>query len=92
MARYQYLCPECGPWTVVLPMGTAEAARSCPACGGRSGRQWTAPSLNLMDRRLVGLRHREEAGRDVPEVTTAIPPPARRRSATDPRHASLPRP
>lgn len=91
MAQYQYLCPECGPWTVVLPMGTAEAARSSPACGGRSGRQWTAPSLNL-DRRLVRLRRQEEAGRDVPEVTTAIPPAARRRPAADPRHATLPRP
>ncbi|WP_445942380.1 FmdB family zinc ribbon protein [Pseudonocardia sp. T1-2H] len=92
MARYQYLCRECGPWIVVLPMGTAEAARRCPACGGRSKRQWTAPSLNLMDRRLGRLRRREEAGRDVPEVTTAVPPAARRRPATDPRHVTLPRP
>jgi putative FmdB family regulatory protein len=91
MALYEYRCPECGPWVVALPMGAAEAARTCPTCGAPSRRRWTAPALNRMDRSLVRHRQREEASGDVPEVVTAVPPAARRRRRVDPRHAALPK-
>ena len=91
MARYEYRCPTCGPWDVTIPMGTAGSERPCPKCGQRSSRRWTAPSLNRMSAGLKGLRLREEGSRDAPEVTTAVPPAARRPRRTDPRHARLPR-
>jgi putative FmdB family regulatory protein len=92
MAQYEYRCPECSPWTAALPIGTAEAAQTCPACGGWSRRRWNPPSVNLMDQGLVRHRLREEASRDAPEVASAIPRAARRRPSPDPRHAALPLP
>jgi putative FmdB family regulatory protein len=92
MVRYEYRCSACGPWTVTLPMGAAEAHRDCPSCGDPAPRLWSAPLLNRMDPRDARQRLREEASRDVPEVVTAIPPAARRRVATNPRQARLPRP
>jgi putative FmdB family regulatory protein len=92
MVRYEYRCPGCGPWVVAIPMGSAEAERPCPGCGQRSPRLWSAPSLNRMSAGLSGLRLREEASRDAPEVTTAVPKAARRPRRTDPRHTRLPRP
>jgi putative FmdB family regulatory protein len=92
MVRYDYRCPACGPWTVALPMGTADAQRACPICGDPSARRWSAPLLNRMDPAVARGRLREEASRDVPEVVTSVPPARRRRAPSDPRQARLPRP
>jgi putative FmdB family regulatory protein len=92
MVRYEYGCSACGPWTVALPMGAAEARRTCPTCGEPSPRRWSAPLLNRMDPATSRARTREEASRDVPEVVTSVPPAARRRVRSDHRQARLPRP
>ncbi|OLT13082.1 hypothetical protein BJF78_22785 [Pseudonocardia sp. CNS-139] len=93
MVRYEYRCPTSGPWDVAIPMGAAEAMRPCPHCGQMSPRRWTAPLLLRANRRLTGARLREEASRDAPEVTAAVPAGVRRsRPAPDPRQAGLPRP
>lgn len=92
MVRYEYKCPACGPWNVALPMGAAEPHRLCPTCGSLSARRWTAPALNRMDPVVARHRLREEASRDVPEIVSAVAPAARRRVATNPRQARLPRP
>jgi putative FmdB family regulatory protein len=92
MVRYEYRCSVCGPWTVALPMGAAEAHRNCPACGGPSPRRWSAPLLNRMDPHVARQRLREEVSRDVPEIVASVPPAARRHMPTDHRQARLPRP
>jgi putative FmdB family regulatory protein len=92
MVRYEYRCSACGPWTVALPMGAAEAHRGCPSCGNPSPRRWSAPLLNRMDPRAARQRLREEASRDAPEIVTSVPPAARRRVPADHRQARLPRP
>lgn len=92
MVRYEYRCPACGPWTVALPMGAADAHRTCPVCGDPAPRRWSAPLLNRMAPAVARERLREEASRDVPEVVTSVPPAARRRPPSDPRRARLPRP
>jgi putative FmdB family regulatory protein len=92
MVRYEYRCPACGLWSVALPMGAAEAHRTCPTCGDPSPRRWSAPLLNRTDPAVARERLREEASRDVPEVVTSVPRAARRRAPRDPRQARLPRP
>ncbi len=92
MVRYEYRCPACGPWTVALPMGAADAQRTCPTCGDPSPRRWSAPLLNRMDPTMTRARLREEASRDVPAVVTSVPPAVRRRAPSDPRQSRLPRP
>jgi putative FmdB family regulatory protein len=92
MVRYEYRCPACGPWTVALPMGAADAQRTCPTCGDPSPRRWSAPQLNRMDPALARERLREEASRDAPDVVTSVPRAARRRAPADHRQARLPRP
>lgn len=92
MVRYEYRCPGCGPWDVALPMGAAGPVLTCPRCGLRSPRQWSAPAPKRMSRKVAGLRLREEGSRDVPEVTASVPAKAVRRRRADPRQANLPRP
>jgi putative FmdB family regulatory protein len=92
MVRYEYRCPACGPWTVTLPMGAADAQRTCPTCGDPSPRRWSAPRLNRMDPAVARARVREEASRDVPDVVTSVPRAARRRAPAEHRQARLPRP
>jgi putative FmdB family regulatory protein len=92
MVRYEYRCSACGPWTVTLPMGAAEARRGCPSCGDPAPRLWSAPHLNRMDLRVARQRLREEASRDAPAIVTSVPPAARRRVPADHRQARLPRP
>jgi putative FmdB family regulatory protein len=92
MATYVYRCPDCGPWDVRLPMGTAGAAAACPACGRTAPRQFTPPLLSRTAAPVAAARLREEASRDEPAVTTAIPKAARPAAPRDPRWRALPRP
>jgi putative FmdB family regulatory protein len=92
MATYVYRCPDCGPWEVRLPMGTAGATAACPACGTTAPRQYTPPLLSRTSAPLATARLREEASRDAPMVTTAVPKAAGRAQPRDPRWQALPRP
>ncbi|MGH3904476.1 MAG: FmdB family zinc ribbon protein [Pseudonocardiaceae bacterium] len=94
MAIYAYRCPVCGPFELQLPMGDANAQRPCPSCSRTARRLFTTPFLARTPRALATQLHREEAGRDAPEVVGSVPPAVRRRSstATNPARATLPRP
>jgi putative FmdB family regulatory protein len=92
MAGYVYRCGTCGPWEVHRPIGTADVTSSCPTCGLEGRRLYTAPVLNRASRPAAEARLREEASADVPTVTTAVPPRARRPAPADPRWSTLPRP
>jgi hypothetical protein len=75
-------------------MGTAPAMSSCPTCGGRAGRVFTAPRLSFGSPVRRALIDRTEQSRDEPAVVSA--PPSRRRTTTalpqNPALARLPRP
>jgi putative FmdB family regulatory protein len=92
MATYVYRCERCGPWEIWRPIGTAESAGPCPGCGAPGRRVYTAPLLNRAPKEVVLARSREEASRDAPQVTTAVPPAATRPLRGDPRWGRLPRP
>jgi putative FmdB family regulatory protein len=92
MATYLYRCPDCGPWEVRLPMGTAGGTADCPACGNTAPRQFTAPLLYRTAAPVAAARLREEASRDAPTVTTALPEAPRRPAPQNPRWQALPRP
>ena len=92
MATYVYRCPDCGPWEVRLPIGSADAASTCPTCGSTAPRQYTPPLLSRTAAPVAAARLREEASRDAPTVTTAVPRAAARPAPRDPRWQALPRP
>ncbi|WP_067134276.1 FmdB family zinc ribbon protein [Microtetraspora malaysiensis] len=68
MAIYEYLCPECGPFDVSLPMGTAPQARNCATCGGKARRRYSGPNLSRVHPALAAGLAVEERSREAPEV------------------------
>ena len=92
MVSYLYRCAECGPWEVARPIGTAEDRSACPVCGSPGRRQYTPPLLARTPRPVAAARLREEASRDEPTVTTAVPPKVTTPVRRDPRWNALPRP
>ena len=79
MATYVYRCPDCGPWEVRLPMGSAGSTAACPGCGGAAPRRYTPPLLSRTPGPLAAMLAREEASRDQPEVVNRVPAAARSR-------------
>jgi putative FmdB family regulatory protein len=50
MPIYDYLCDDCGPFTVMRPMAECDAPHDCPECGGTAPRAFlTAPYFAAMD-------------------------------------------
>ncbi|GII66267.1 hypothetical protein Skr01_63520 [Sphaerisporangium krabiense] len=74
MATYQFLCPECGPFEVALPMGTASTRHTCPECRCAARRVFCAPHLGRLDPAVAEAFAREERSRDAPEVVSGVPP------------------
>ncbi|GII57686.1 hypothetical protein Pth03_60750 [Planotetraspora thailandica] len=68
MATYEFQCSACGPFDVVLPMGTASPYRDCPQCGKPGRRVFTPPHLARLSPALAGAFAREERSRHEPEV------------------------
>jgi putative FmdB family regulatory protein len=91
MAGYLYRCERCGPWEVQRSIGTAEPEAICPGCGTAGRRLYTAPMLRRTSPAAATARLREEASRDAPQVTTALPGTTRP-VPSDPRWSRLPRP
>lgn len=55
MPVYDYLCDDCGPFTVMRPMAECDEPHDCPDCGGIAPRAFiTAPYFASMD---AGRRH-----------------------------------
>lgn len=96
MATYTYRCGTDGPVDVRLPIGTAPATLSCPACGAVADRLITPPMLGLADRNRMALIDRTEASRTEPQVVTSLPSagtgPRPATTRVDPRTRGLPRP
>ena len=50
MPVYDYLCDDCGPFTVMRPMAECDAPHDCPDCGAAVPRAFlTAPYFASMD-------------------------------------------
>jgi putative FmdB family regulatory protein len=50
MPVYDYLCPDCGPFTVLRPMAEFEAPYPCEECGFEAPRALlVAPAMSGMD-------------------------------------------
>lgn len=91
MAIYEYACPDCGPFDVRLPMGSAPPSRGCPACERDAPRLFSPPNLSRVHPALSAAFDREERSREAPAVVSG---PPRRRSPRPPHPAlaHLPRP
>ncbi|GLX01601.1 zinc ribbon domain-containing protein [Microtetraspora sp. NBRC 16547] len=94
MAIYEYLCPDCGPFDVSLPMGTAPETGACSACEGPARRRFSGPNLRRVHPALAAGLAGEERSREAPEVVRA-PRGGTGPAAARPPHpapAHLPRP
>jgi putative FmdB family regulatory protein len=94
VATYGYRCGEHGATELTLPIGTAPAAISCPACDESASRVFTAPRLAFGNRGRMAVIDHAESSRTEPAVVTTLPAGRGRRSprASAPRLSRLPRP
>ena len=71
MPTYEYLCPDCGPFTAFRPMAEFQAAQPCAGCAA------LAPRVTLSAPRLAGM----DAGRRTAMATNERSAHAPARSA-----------
>ncbi|GAA2205475.1 hypothetical protein GCM10009850_009330 [Nonomuraea monospora] len=91
MATYAYHCAGCGPFEVRRPIGTAEPAEPCAACGEPAPRRYTPPLLARTPAPEARARQAQEASAHEPQVVRRAPA-APEPPPPDPRWAGLPRP
>ena len=95
MATYQFVCAEHGGIELEAAMGAAPPTLSCPDCGGRARRVFSAPMLGGLPRAVTTAFESAERSGDAPDVVTSVPPPTGRpvqRYTHNPAHRRLPRP
>ena len=64
MPTYEYLCPDCGPFTEIRPMAECELPFDCPHCGEAASRAYlTAPYMSGLsaERRLAHATNERSA-------------------------------
>ena len=64
MPTYEYLCPDCGPFTELRPMADCELPFNCPHCGEAAPRAYlTAPYMSGLsaERRLAHATNERSA-------------------------------
>ncbi len=77
MATYDFLCEACGPFEVSRPMADGGAPATCPECGGRARRVFSAPGLQVLEPGLRRGLELEERSAHEPAVARAPLPPGR---------------
>lgn len=94
MARYDYVCGQCGVFEVARPIDAAATAeQACAACGGAARRVYAAPALTSPSSVLRRAQDAAALSAHEPAVRHGIPAPAARsRRPTNPLQARLPRP
>lgn len=94
MAVYEFACPRCGSVEASFAMGSAPESITCPECGGRAERVFTAPYLSIAGRTAYKLIDSTEKTAHEPQVVTGALPPSERPTpiTTNPLHRKLPRP
>jgi putative FmdB family regulatory protein len=93
MARYDYVCGQCGVFEVVRPIDAEVPEPVCATCGGAATRRYAPPAVTSPG--SVGRRLRDAAARSAhePVMHHGPPPPSRVRARpSNPLHARLPRP
>lgn len=77
MPTYEYLCPECGPFTAVRPMAEFQAPQPCVGCGAGAPRATlTAPRLAGMDTGRRQAMATNERGANAPARSAGRHPAA----------------
>lgn len=94
MPLYEYRCPACGEFEILLSMGAAGREAACPVCGTPARRLLSAPGLSRTGTPEARLIERTEATASEPGVVASPPAGPRRpaRHSTNPLHRRLPRP
>ena len=93
MARYDYVCGQCGVFEVVRPIDAPVREQACPACGGAATRVYAAPAITSPLSALRRVRDAAELSAHEPAVRHNLPAPPRRNARPpNPLHARLPRP
>ncbi len=78
MATYEFRCPDCSVFEVVVPMSEVRPTHPCPGCRAASPRVFSAPRLARTPaafRRAVDLA---DASAEAPRVVRSVPPGAPR--------------
>ena len=92
MARYEYVCGDCGSFEIVRPIGTAEAQERCPSCDRRAERVFSPPALTSPRSPLRVACEAADRSAHEPTVVGRAPSGPRRARPPNPLHARLPRP
>ncbi|MFO7690121.1 MAG: zinc ribbon domain-containing protein [Cryobacterium sp.] len=96
MPLYEYTCPDCSPFELLLPMGSAPAVTACPACAGDARRRMSAPNLSRAGSATFQLIDSANRSAHEPTVVESRLPGVRtgqsQRFTTNPLHQKLPRP
>ncbi len=93
MARYDYVCGECGVFEVVRPIDAPVCEQTCAMCGGRARRVYASPAITSPRSALRRMRDAAERSAHEPAVRHSLPAPPRRSvRPPNPLHARLPKP
>lgn len=96
MPIYEYRCPNCAIFEVILPLGAAEETQTCPTCRQTARRKISAPNLSKTGTSAFKLIESTVRSASEPQVVAGSLPPAGRRKtqpySSNPLHRKLPRP
>jgi putative FmdB family regulatory protein len=96
MPIYEYRCPNCATFEVILRMGTAADCMDCPQCQSSSSRRVSAPSLSQTGSSAFKLIDSANRSAHEPSVVSTPRPGARvgrtQPVTSNPLHYKLPRP
>lgn len=73
MATYEFRCPDCSVFDVMLPMSALRCTHPCPSCGAESARVFNAPALARTSAALHRALSVAESSAEAPQVVRSIP-------------------
>ena len=96
MPIYEYRCPSCSTFEVIVRMGTAADSVDCPQCQTNSRRRMTAPNLSRVGTTAFQLIDSASRSAHEPSVVQSPRPGGRvgapQPTTSNPLHRKLPRP
>jgi putative FmdB family regulatory protein len=73
MPVYEYLCSDCGPFTIMRPMAECDSPSDCPACGASAPRViLTAPHFSTMPAAMRQAHAANERSAHAPQTLTSL--------------------
>ncbi len=73
MATYEFRCPDCSVFEVVVPMSAVRPTHACPACRTESPRVFSSPALARTPAAVRRAVTTAESSAEVPQVVSSIP-------------------